>query len=100
MAILRKSAIALAAMFCLGVAAPVFAQAGADKSPADIKAAQSTLKDMQALGASIKARQASAAMATPVAAPMVRSSSAVAAETKTPAKKGKKAGGAKKKKNP
>ena len=104
MAILRKSSLALAAMFCLGVAVPVFAQGGADKTATDIKAAQGTLTQLKALGAEIKARQASAMTetgSTPVAAPVVRRTSAVAAETKTPGKKaGAKKAPAKKKKNP
>ncbi|MCW3098288.1 MAG: hypothetical protein JWL77_3906 [Chthonomonadaceae bacterium] len=103
MAILRKSSLALAAMFCLGVAVPVFAQGGADKTATDIKAAQGTLTQLKALGAEIKARQASAmaGTATPVAAPVVRRTTAVAGETKTPGKKaGAKKAPAKKKKNP
>ena len=102
MSILRKSAIALAAMFCLGVAVPVFAQgAGTDKSAADIRAAQATLREIKALGAQIKARQSGAMVSaiTPVAAPVVRQSRAntVAPENgkKATAKKP-----AKKKKNP
>ena len=99
MAILRKSALALAAVFCLGVTVPVFAQGGADKSSADIKAAQGTLTEMQQLGADIKARQARAMTATgttPVAAPVVRVETTDTG-TKTPAKKKK---GGKKKKTP
>ncbi|MCW3054801.1 MAG: hypothetical protein JWN14_3971 [Chthonomonadales bacterium] len=101
MAILRKSAIALAAVLCLGVAVPAFAQgAGTDKSAADIRAAQATLRQIKALGAEIKARQSGAAVTTtPVAAPVVRQSraSTVAPENgkKATAKKP-----AKKKKNP
>ena len=103
MAILRKSALALAAMFCLGVAVPVFAQAGPDKSAADVTAAQNTLKAMQQLGADIKARQASAMTetgSTPVAAPVVRT--AGPSDNATPGKKAgaKKATGKKKKKTP
>ena len=102
MAILRKSALALAAMFCLGVAVPVFAQAGPDKSAADVAAAQNTLKAMQQLGADIKARQASAMTetSTPVAAPVVRT--AGPSDTATPGKKAgaKKAVAKKKKKTP
>jgi hypothetical protein len=100
MAILRKTALALAAVFCLSVAVPVFAQGGADKSSADIKAAQGTLTEMQQLGADIKARQARAMTetgTTPVAAPVVRRMVTTDAGTKTPAKKKK---AAKKKKTP
>jgi hypothetical protein len=52
---LHKSA--LAALFCLGLAVPVFAQGGADKTTADINAAQSTLQAIRQLGVDIKARQ-------------------------------------------
>ncbi len=55
MSSLHKSA--LAALFCLGIAVPVFAQAGADKTTADINAAQSTLKAIRQHGVDIKARQ-------------------------------------------
>jgi hypothetical protein len=99
MAILRKSALALAAMFCLAVAVPVFAQ---DKATSDVKAAQSTVKDMQALGASIKSRQASAMSetgSTPVAAPVVRTTTDAGKKATGKKVTGKKAGG-KKKKNP
>lgn len=100
MAILRNSAIALAAVFCLGVAAPVFAQQ--DKAAADVRAAQNTVKEIQALGKQIKARQAGegGSASTPVASPVVSSAE------KAPAKKGAAKKGAttipakKKKKNP
>lgn len=99
MAILRKSALALAALVCLGVTVPVLAQ---DKASSDVKAAQSTLKDIQALGAEIKARQAgqSAGVAsTPVAAPEVKSP--VKTTAKAGAKKAKNGtAGKKKKKTP
>lgn len=102
MAILRKSAIALAAVFCLGIAVPAFAQgAGTDKSAADVRAAQATLSQIKALGAQIKARQSGAmaeAGSTPVARPVVRQSNAVAPETGAKRATGKKP--AKKKKNP
>ena len=98
MAILRKSALALAAMFCLGVAVPVLAQGRADKSTADVNAAQNTVKEMQMLGESIKARQANAQTGvTPVAAPVVRRADTADAGTKVPGKKAGKKGGKKKK---
>ena len=103
MAILRKSAIALAAMFCLGVAVPVFAQgAGTDKSAADIRAAQATLREIKALGAQIKARQSGATVSaiTPVAAPVVRRSRTNTVAPETGAKKATAKKPAKKKKNP
>ena len=96
MAILRKSALALAAMFCLAVAVPVFAQ---DKAATDVNAAQNTLKQMQQLNASIKARQANQTGTTPVAAPVVRTTTAEPGAKTTGKKAGRKAG-AKKKKNP
>ncbi len=98
MAILRKSTLALVAVFCLGVTVPVFAQAGADKSAADVKAAQSTVKDMQMLGAEIKARQARAMTETGsalVAAPVVRRTD-TAVPTTVGKKKGSKKPGSKK----
>jgi len=62
MAILRKSF--LAALFCLGVAVPVYAQGGGDRAAADITAAQNTLKALKQLGAEIKARQQGAPTTT------------------------------------
>lgn len=57
MAILPKSAFALSAVFCLGIAGLVHAQGGADKTTADVGAAQGTLKDLQQLRGDIGARR-------------------------------------------
>ncbi len=104
---IRTAAIGFAALFCLAVAAPVFAQDGVDKATADINAAQTTLKEMKQLGADIAARhqsQLTEAASVPVAAPQVKPMD-TAVKANTGAKKVKKAAGTttpakKKKKTP
>jgi hypothetical protein len=105
MAIYRKSALALAALLCLGVAVPAFAQGGADKATTDIKAAQGTLNEMQQLGAAIKARQAGGGSETRVSRSTSPTVSRNASAEATPKAAGKKAGSKRtaaprKKKNP